>query len=83
MKRLSQAIAALLVTALLAGGGLAQTAGSDTAGADTRAESRGEAADKDREKKGELELCKEKAQGLDGPERARFFTDCLKGRGPS
>ena len=83
MKQLSHAIAALLVTTLLAGGALAQTAGTDTTAADPRVDSRGEAADKDREKKGELELCKEKAQGLDGPERARFFTDCLKGRGPS
>ena len=41
----------------------------------------GEAFDRDREKKGELELCKEKAQGLDGPDRARFMTDCLKGPG--
>jgi hypothetical protein len=86
MKRHSSAIAALLVTALMAGGALAQPAGTDTGGAaDKRADRRDEAADKDREKKSEseLELCKAKAQGLDGPERARFFTNCLRGPGRS
>jgi hypothetical protein len=67
------------------GNAFAQAVGSDTGGADRGADIRGEAAvkdrEKDREKKGELELCKERAQGLDGPERARFFTDCLRGGG--
>lgn len=30
----------------------------------------------------ELTVCKEKAQGLDGPQRGRFMTDCLAQNGP-
>ena len=82
MKHLSKPIAALLVTAWLAVGVHAQPVGSE-AGTEVKPEAnrQGEAADRDREKKGELELCKEKAQGLDGPDRARFMTDCLRGPG--
>lgn len=44
------------------------------------------AATKNKEKKeqeakklGDLDLCKEQARGLKGPERSRFFTKCLRG----
>jgi hypothetical protein len=84
MKHLSSAITALLVAASVAVAGHAQPVGSDASSdAKLQSDRRGEAADRDREKKGELELCKEKALGLDGPERARFMTECLRGAGRS
>jgi hypothetical protein len=82
MKHLSSVIAGALVTAWFAAGVHAQAVlGEPSNEAKPDAKRQGEATDRDREKKGELEFCKNKAQGLDGPDRARFLTDCLRGSG--
>jgi hypothetical protein len=83
MKHLATVSAALLATTWF-GAGMAQAHAADSDAArttETRPDAGSRANEKDQEKKGELELCKKKAQGLDGPERARFMTDCLSSPG--
>jgi hypothetical protein len=74
-------VSALLVAALCAAGTphAQPEKGEASSDTQTKAERSEDAQGKEREKKGELEVCKEKAHGLDGPERARFMTDCLRG----
>jgi hypothetical protein len=83
MKHLIAVSAALLVTTLCpAEVAHAQAAqGGAGSAAEAKTDKGGNTTSKERREKGELERCKEKAQGLDGPERARFMTDCLRGPG--
>jgi hypothetical protein len=78
--------AAILAAALIAGGAAGAQTGERNvpeSATEQKSDRSGEADGKDREKKDDLEICKEKAHGLSGPERARFMTDCLREHRPN
>jgi hypothetical protein len=80
MNRPSAKTAAILLGFLLAGAPVAAQPGEREASppSEQKRERAADESSKREEKKDEIEICKEKAHGLSGPERARFMTECLR-----
>ncbi|MGZ8228195.1 MAG: hypothetical protein ACXW2A_00965 [Burkholderiales bacterium] len=86
MNRATMAGAAILAAALIAAGAAGAQTGERNvpeSATEQKSDRSGKADGRDREKKDELEICKEKAHGLSGPERARVMTDCLREHRPN